>query len=458
MYRRVALIGGGAASAALLQALVERAATQPATLHLDWYADTDQPGRGVAYGIDSPRLLLNVRAASMGMFSGKPQAFLDFARERDPGIAGTDFLPRRLYGDYLQAELARALALAPARGIDVRLRPLPAAAVVPEADGVTVLCGDEQTHADAALLALGTLPPRPLPFVAAEALAQGRYVVDPWAFLARPASGHPPPRRVLVLGLGLTAVDVILELAARWPQTQFIALSRHGHLPEAHRAQAAAPVDDGGALFEALHEAPQVRRWMRQLREAVAASGDWRAVIDGLRPHLQTLWQALPPEERARFLRHARWAWERVRHRMPPQVAEAVAALEGEGRLECLRGRVRAVTTAGDALRVQLSAPAENLRTLEGDLVIQATGLNTDLRQDIGHPLLRQMALNGHLLPDPLGLGVQAEADGRLRHAGGTWPQIYTIGGLLRGTLWESTAMPEIRQHARALAERILAG
>jgi uncharacterized NAD(P)/FAD-binding protein YdhS len=95
--------------------------------------------------------------------------------------------------------------------------------------------------------------------------------------------------------------------------------------------------------------------------------------------------------------------------------------------------------------------------TIEAGLAIQTVGLNTDLRH-VEHPLLRQLLLNGHVLPDPLGLGVQAETDGRLRRDGAAWPQLFAIGSLLRGTLWESTAMPEIRQQARQLAERLLAG
>ena len=108
MFRRVAIIGGGAAAVALLSELVGRAS---APLHLDWYpGGAARPGRGAAYGTESPRHLLNVRAASMGMFSGSPRGFLDFAQRTDPTVAGTDFLPRRLYGEYLEEEAARTLS------------------------------------------------------------------------------------------------------------------------------------------------------------------------------------------------------------------------------------------------------------------------------------------------------------------------------------------------------------
>jgi uncharacterized NAD(P)/FAD-binding protein YdhS len=454
MFRRVAIIGGGAAAATLLSELLERKPSQP--LHLDWYTGGGTLARGVAYGTASDRHLLNVRAASMSMFAGKPSGFLDFLQREDPTIAGTDFMPRRRYGDYLEAEVARALAQGKANGHDVNVIPFAVEAVVPERDAVTVMHGEESRRFDAAVLALGSLPAQPLSGVSAQALESGRYVVDPWALMAN-ADKLPAPRKVVLIGLGLTAVDVLLELSARWPQTDFTAISRHGLLPEAHLNAAAAPTGDSGELIEAMRESPDVRHWLHLLREALAHERDWRAVLDSLRPHTPGLWRELDQEQRARFLRHARWAWERARHRMPPQVGRSIAALEGEGRLHRLRGRMRSVAVLGDNLQLQLaSVPAGNPQTLDADLVIQTTGMNNDIRRT-GHPLVGQLLTNGHVVSDPLGLGMQAMPDGRLARGEDYWSNLFAIGSMLRGTLWESTAMPEIRQQARSLADQLLA-
>jgi uncharacterized NAD(P)/FAD-binding protein YdhS len=453
MYRRVAIIGGGAAAAALLSELLERQPPQP--LHLDWYTGGGTPARGVAYGTRSDRHLLNVRAASMSMFAGKPRGFLDFAQRGDHTIAGTDFLPRRLYGDYLEAEVERALERAREAGHDVRVHALSIDAVVPESDGVTLIHGEESSRVDAAVLAIGALPPQPLGGVSEAALESGRYVTEPWSFLSsvRP---DEQPRKVVLIGLGLTAVDVLLELSALWPNAHFEAISRHGLLPEPHLENASAPTDDGSDLVEAMREAPEIRRWFRLLREAVAQSTDWRTVIDSLRPHTPSLWAALPLGERARFLRHARWAWERVRHRMAPQVMTALQSLEADGRLHRRCGRLETVDTAGNGLQLQVRSTHDgSVETMDADLVIQTVGLNTDVRRT-RHALIRQLATNGHLAPDPLGLGCIATTEGRLQHGDHVWPHFYAIGTLLRGVLWESTAMPEIRQQARQLADRLL--
>jgi uncharacterized NAD(P)/FAD-binding protein YdhS len=454
MFRRVAIIGGGAAAASVLSELLERESPQP--LQLDWFTGLGQPARGVAYATPSERHLLNVRAASMGMFAGRPHGFLEFMQREDPAVSGTDFLPRRRYGDYLEAEVARALQQGKTRGHHVNVVPFQVDALVPERDGVTVIHGERSHRADAAVLALGALPPQPLNGVSAAALESGRYVVDPWPWLAR-LDAVAPARSVAVVGLGLTAVDVLLELSARWPDAGFVAISRHGLLPEPHLAHAGTPAGDSAELVDAMRDGPEIRRWMRLLREAVAPPGiEWRTVVDSLRPHLPGLWGELPPEQRARFMRHARWAWERVRHRMPLQVHEAIHALERQGRLQRRRGRLQAAEAAGAGVQLQLRHAGRS-DVLHADLAIQTTGLATDVRRS-QHRLVRQLLTNAHVASDPLGLGMVASPDGRLHHEGQPWPHLFAIGSLLRGALWESTAMPEIRQQARHLADQILAG
>lgn len=453
MFRRVAIIGGGATAAALFSELLERRTTQP--LHLDWYTGGGRAPRGIAYGTDSPHHLLNVRAATMGMFSSHPQGFLEYAQQRDPSVGGTDFLPRRWYGDYLEAKVANALEQAHAQQVDVHVMPFRVEALVPEQDGVVVLQGEEGRRVDAAVLALGALAPRPLDGVTAEALAGGCYIVDPWPLLAQ-AQPDPTPRHVVLIGQGLTAADVLVDLAERWPNARFTAISRHGRLPEAHLPATSVPADDGAELLETLQLDPTIRHWMRQLREAVAGSHEWRTVIDGLRPHVPHLWAMLPLPERARFMRHARWAWERVRHRLPPPVSDALGALERSGRLQRRRGRIHSVHTHGDGLQLTLAPRDGCATTIDADLVIQATGLDTDIAR-CQDPLVRQLVTNGHVIPDPLGLGMQATADGHLLHDGKPWPHLFALGSLLRGALWESISMPEIHQQARNLALHLLA-
>lgn len=454
MSKRVAVIGGGAAGATLVSELLARRTPRP--LHLDWYTGSAHPfARGVAYGTPSERHLLNVRAAAMGMSAAQPQGFLDYAQDIDSNVAGADFLPRRLYGNYVESEVRRVIDDARSRGHVVNVVPVAVDAIVPDTEGVDIYVGEASSRVDRAVLCVGSLPPRPIPGVDPAAISHGNYVVDPWPYLAA-AQASEEARQVMLIGLGLTAVDVLLELAALWPNARFTAVSRHGHTPEVHPVQAAAPADSGAELVEEMREDPAARAWMRHIREAAGQADDWRPVIDSLRPHTQALWRELSMDERARFLRHARWAWERARHRMPPQVAASVDALEREGRLTRMRGRLRHVMLRPDGrldVDLHLIDGADGMR--KADLVVQTVGLNTDVQRG-DHPLLRQLSDNGHVRADMLGLGLDADATfGVLDAAGNASTRLFAIGTLLRGLLWETTAMPEIRQQARLLADRL---
>jgi len=76
---------------------------------------------------------------------------------------------------------------------------------------------------------------------------------------------------------------------------------------------------------------------------AQALGGDWRTVVDGLRPHTADLWAALPEAERARLARHALRYWDVHRHRMAPEIAARITALQQRGRLVIAAGKVTAI-------------------------------------------------------------------------------------------------------------------
>jgi uncharacterized NAD(P)/FAD-binding protein YdhS len=309
-------------------------------------------------------------------------------------------------------------------------------------------------RAKVVVLAVGALAPRPLRTVSADALASGAYELDPWRLAWRSRA----PRRLIVIGTGLTAVDTLLSASTRWPDAELVAVSRHGQLPFMH------PVAPGGAYTEQAHlnarllACDGVAPMLRQLRDALRDRPelDWRSVIDGMRPINAVLWQGLTPPQRRQFLRHARWIWEAARHRVPPRSAETIQQLRDEGRLQVHAARVLGVDGQGPLDVTVRSRATQVLSTLQADLVVQATGLDTAVAFT-EHALLSQLLEDGLAVPDPLQLGVLARADGRLVNTrGDLQPGLYAIGSLLRGNLWECTAMPEIRTAAHALATALV--
>jgi uncharacterized NAD(P)/FAD-binding protein YdhS len=68
------------------------------------------------------------------------------------------------------------------------------------------------------------------------------------------------------------------------------------------------------------------------------------------------------------------------------------------------------------------------------------------------------MLSHGLITKDPLSLGFNATGDGRIiDKSGKVIDNLLTIGSGLRGILWESTAIPEIRVQAHEMANKLLA-
>lgn len=261
---------------------------------------------------------------------------------------------------------------------------------------------------------------------------------------------------VLLVGAGLTAIDIIAQLEYRGHRGVIHALSRRGLRPQAHRPGLPSYQPFlAGELPPATARAA-VRRLRLEIRRAAAMGIDWRAVIDSIRPQTQGIWSQWSWAERARFLRHARPFWEAHRHRIAPEIAATIDRLTAEQRLRFYAGRLenlRDLPTAAEAT-FRLRQTGER-KVVQVAKVINCTGPRTDYSK-YQHPLLVNLLARGLIGHDPLALGINALPNFEvLRYHGGPSGWLFTLGAPLKGMLWESTALNEIRGQAKALAERL---
>ncbi|WP_051249320.1 FAD/NAD(P)-binding protein [Inquilinus limosus] len=443
---RIAIIGAGFTGCLLAVQLLRRSAGAAKVVLIE---RGGPPGRGMAYGTPHPAHLLNVRTANMSALPDEPDDFQRWARAH--GAGDEPYLPRRFYGDYVGETLAAA-----GRDFPGGLTVLADGAVGLDRDsaGVTVRLASGRTEsADIAALCIGNAPPSaPIPLPA----APGRILVGPEdAGLAE----IPPDETVLIIGTGLTMIDIAAGLGAQDHRGRVLALSRRGLLPRPHRDVASKPAALDAAEFVGRPALAVLRRLRALCREAEAAGGDWRAVIDGLRPFTQALWRGWDEAEAGRFLRHLRPWWDVHRHRVAPAIADRVGAMIASGQLQVVAGRLRSVSAAEDGLTVTLrrrGAAAEESRSV-GRLVL-ASGPETDpARTD--DPLLRSLLAGGAARPDRLRLGLDVDAEGRLiGHDGQPSPRLFALGPPTRGAFWEITAVPDIRRQCAEAATAMLNG
>jgi uncharacterized NAD(P)/FAD-binding protein YdhS len=293
-------------------------------------------------------------------------------------------------------------------------------------------------YARAAVLALGNFPSAELSIPASDA-----YRSSPWEPGA--LDGVPPDADVLLLGTGLTMVDAALALDRRGHTGTLHALSRHGLLPQVQGDAQATPLPIG---------ATGVRGLLRALRLAARRDAEWRSAVDGLRPVTQRIWMRLSDGEKRRFLRHLRPFWDVHRHRMAPMVAEQIARLRALGRLRVHAGTLRSIATIGPITIARYRPRGERVeRELRVARIVNCTGPAMYMA-DMRHPLIASLLESGLVRADSLGMGLSADRDGALN--GNAPGRLFTLGNLRRGELWETTAIPELRSQAEAIASRLL--
>jgi uncharacterized NAD(P)/FAD-binding protein YdhS len=207
-----------------------------------------------------------------------------------------------------------------------------------------------------------------------------------------------------------------------------------------------------------------IARLFRDVRARARAASthgqDWRAVMDAIRPFGQAAWRSLDDAERRRFLRHLRAFWEIHRHRAAPAAFDQIARMRGTGRLLVRAGRITGFVERGRRVDVTFRerGPGGKKQMAQVERVINATGPEMNFRR-VRDPLLRQLLHDGLCRPGPLHLGFDATPDGTIIGADGSPSLVLsTVGPPLRGVLWETTAVPEIRAQAAALARRVVDG
>jgi uncharacterized NAD(P)/FAD-binding protein YdhS len=442
---RIVVVGGGASGTLVALATLRTMPNAVVTV----IEPRSQLGRGLAYSTLDPRHRLNVPASSMSALPEDPGHFLRWAGAHHRSVSPIWFAPRPTYGLYLAASLREAAAQAPTT--DLRHVRAAATAIDPVRGGWRVrLENGHELAADEVVLALGYGPPAAPAGLPAEVLEHPGYVADPW----RPGALDGAAGDVLCLGTGLTAVDAVLVLADADLGRRIVCVSRTGLRPLAHRSDGAALAPRRSTL-RPVTAIGLLRSVRAEVTLAAERGDDWRDVVNGLRPHVNDLWAALPAVERGRFRHRLARFWEVHRHRMAPQIANRIGRLEDDGQLQFLPARIEKAEHRGSQLRLTLVETGGGRLDLQVGAVVNCTGAAASIES---HPLLSRLARDGLCTPGSLGLGVATTGGGQLLSSQGVASGLYTLGPLRRGDLWETTAVPEIRQQAyaiaRALAER----
>lgn len=411
--KQLILIGAGATGAAVLYRL-KRAALEVTVLE-----PREKPWLGRAYSTRDLRHILNVPAERMSLSGAEPSDFLDWLRAKHPGCESAEdwpFVPRAWFGEYVGERLGTR---------DFKHLKTAATGLRRQANRWKVsTASGRELEADFVVLATGyhdALAALPLKL---DGPSRER-ILQPYDHEG--LQDFPADDRVLIVGTGLTGIDVFRTLRARGI-SRISFLSRHGFFPLTHLAESlpALALDHlaGKSSLEIL-------RYWKSLGAA-----DPRLVADQLRLQASAIWKRWSEPERKRFLRHLKPYWETARHRVPRSVWREIAEGRDRGDLKIFAGRITKTEVGTDGVTVTFRPRGSSAsERVAFDRVV--LGHEVAIRQELAMPGLEACAL---------GLGYAAQ----------TMPGLWIAGPASKSIDWEITAVPEIRAQAAIIAAEIL--
>lgn len=416
-------------------------------------------GSGAAFGTQRDSDLLNVPAGKMSALPDDPKHFLTWLQKLGHSFSETSFVPRGLYGEYVRSVFLNAVSHAPLGAFVHRMRVEVTALQRSERGFLVHVDLGEPLNCDSVVLATGPGAPR-RPAGLSDALVQSpRYIAQPW--LPSAISDVERHEAVMLVGTGLTMLDTAISLHLQGHEGSIVAISRRGTTPTTHAIEPNATSLPDDWPKRALECAPSIRALVDAIRQTArvheAHGGDWRSVIDALRPHIQSIWRTLPTRDRDRFMEHLLPYWESVRHRCAPEVGAAYTVLRSSGRLKVHAARLESASLQREAVLVRIRRRHhDHLETLSVDRLIACTGPQNDIRRNT-QPLVQQLLRDCIATPGPLNIGFATAPNGEILADDGTHVQgFFTLGSLRKGELWESTAVPELRVQAQQVAEELV--
>ncbi|HNB21400.1 MAG TPA: FAD/NAD(P)-binding protein [Candidatus Melainabacteria bacterium] len=463
----VAIIGGGFSGALTVVNLIQQAVSPVKIVLIE---PRSELGKGVAYSTQFAGHLLNVPAGRMSAFPDEPLHFLKWARTKFPKLSETAFVPRALYGEYVQDILQSAITNLPNLVTFERFEDevLSLKLIQDDTKAVLKLASGDVIVADRVVLATGNNSPTAPTGVSQGIANSDRYINDPWKSDHRvfdTAGGD-----LLLIGTGLTMVDTVIELVQGGFDGTIYAVSRHGLLPRAHSknsfpafAQTELNQELYGdliLLFKAVKESIRSGSFEHLFDNASTVKmdvSDWRQVIDSLRPHSQALWGSLSDKQKKRFLRHIRTYWDVHRHRMAPEIGEEIEKLVQAGKLKVLAGRLYSVNETSEALiATVMPRGGGQPQQLKVSRMLNCSGISLDFRRSKS-TLAQSLLTRGIVHPHSTGLGLSVRSDGAVLDVNQKPSKVlFTLGTITLGLRGETVAVPELRVQTRELARTLL--
>ena len=445
MSKTIAIVGGGISGTLVVLNVLKHSQVPVSIL---WFDDKNSFCKGLAYSTQNDGHLLNVGASNMSVFVDESEHFVNWLFKNKFSYSATDFVPRCIYGNYVLSvfnELNNSNSKVTIEQFAEEVKSI-------RKENEEFMISATQNHrVQHVVLGFGNfLPAHPLS-TATGAISKEFIRSDAYyqkAFSEKLVQNVSRYQNITIIGSGLTMVDVVMSLHKLQYQGKIQVISPHGYLPQAHAEEPLPSIPS--FIIESKHYTllQIVHLVNTQLKTAKANQLHSYAVIDALRPHVQRLWMGFSLDDKKQFLRHLRHKWGVARHRAPSQSIQVLNAYIKSQRLVVLKGRIFDIQNNPDGFEIYYSTKQNQINSFKTQLMVNCTGPESNFEK-MDSPLIKQLLADGMIVVDSLKYGLKAMPNGQISD------HVYTIGSPLKGILWESTAVPEIRVQAKQLAEML---
>ena len=446
---KVVIIGGGLSGVLAAMRLAEMEDGPEITLI---EKDPEKLGRGVAYQQEFTHQPLNVIAANMSLFPNMPDDFVKWLSENSfrynhliKNISAASFVPRKIFGDYVVERLKEVHDKIEGR---FQIRIDEAISIIGTERGRTVvLLSGVTLQASKVLLALGNFPPADILSDNTDVKNDSRYFSNPWT--DKVYQNIKGDENILLVGTGLTAVDVVLGLQIRNFSGKIYMLSRSGRLPLPHFISSQKYSWNAPYLLSP-------KDLFQSIRSCIQNNPDvpWPLILDSIRPFTQQIWKFWNTEEKAIFLKRFRPFWEIARHRIPLESAQILEKLIKSNTLIVSKGKIISSQKKENGLAT-IFKNAEGEKTITFQKIINCTGPESNYRK-IKFPIIQDLIERGKVVPDALGLGISCNENGEIINKDNAVEEgMWCIGPMRKAALWETTALKEIRDQVEELVKNM---
>jgi uncharacterized NAD(P)/FAD-binding protein YdhS len=393
--KNIAIIGCGASGVAVFHHLIRNYQKENQKISITIFDKNNFRNKGIAYSTTNINHLLNVPAYRMGIVDDDRYDFVKWLKANDYDYYDHDFVPRSIYGLYLESIMELSKIIASQKGIKYQFINEEITEI--KSKKKYFLIGKKSFNT--CVLATGI-----------------ELKNNPKNFWFDQIENYLNYNEVHILGSGLTSLDAITTLQDAGYKGTIFVHSRKGLMPIPHNATGSNHQKANSPLKSEDANLP-LSQIFKKFKETCKNSPNWQDVFNSIRPITQELWKNFNVKKKEQFTRHCLRFWNVHRHRCPPIQYQKIEKLIHDKKLF--------FTTT--------KPPTKK--------IINCTGFDFSF----SNILIKNLIKFGIVKYDDLNAGIISVK-----------PNFYIVGAANFGSIFETTAIPEITTQSHQVAQEIL--